>query len=44
VKEITVDGTKYRVYGKNEDVKNPKSHIANSKTGEVPEGLQRGIL
>lgn len=44
MRQITIDGTNYMVYGKNEDENNPKPHIMNITTGEVPEGYQRGLL
>ena len=44
MKQITVDGTTYMVYGKDEDVNNPKPHIMNIATGEVPDGSQRRLL
>lgn len=44
MKEIYVDGTTYLVYGKDEDANNPKPHMVNADTGEVPQGAQLGLL
>ncbi|MCI7042058.1 MAG: hypothetical protein MR992_08070 [Lachnospiraceae bacterium] len=42
--KIVIDGTEYLIYGAGEDIHNPKPHMANTRTNEIPEGSQRGLL
>lgn len=44
MKQISINGTKYNVYGKNEQAKNPNPHIENAVTGDVPQGEQMFLL
>ncbi len=44
MKQISINGTKYNVYGKNEHSINPYPHIENAATGDVPQGEQMFLL
>jgi len=44
MKQIIVNGTKYNVYGRNEQPTNKNPHIENAITGDVPQGEQMFIL